>query len=236
MSDSPVSYELRDRVAIITVDDGKANAVTHRMAADLIDGLDRAEAEAGAVVIAGRPGRFSAGFDLSVMTSSTDAARDLLRAGAEVSLRIHGLRIPVVLASTGHALAMGAILLMAADVRIGARGTYKIGLNEVAIGMPVPRFAIALARTSLATTSLNAALNLATVYDPEGAVVAGYLDELADDGEVVDHAITRAAALAESLNPTAFATTREYLRGDGLAAMHDALAVDLTTFTVELPD
>ena len=236
MSDSPVSYELRDRVAIITVDDGKANAVTHRMAADLIDGLDRAEAEAGAVVIAGRPGRFSAGFDLSVMTSSTDAARDLLRAGAEVSLRIHGLRIPVVLASTGHALAMGAILLMAADVRIGARGTYKIGLNEVAIGMPVPRFAIALARTSLATTSMNAALNLATVYDPEGAVVAGYLDELAHDGEVVDHAITRAAALAESLNPTAFATTREYLRGDGLAAMHDALAVDLTTFTVELPD
>lgn len=236
MSDSPVSYELRDRVAIISVDDGKANAVSHRMAADLIDGLDRAEAEAGAVVIAGRPGRFSAGFDLSVMTSSTDAARDLLRAGAEVSLRIHGLRIPVVLASTGHALAMGAILLMAADVRIGARGTYKIGLNEVAIGMPVPRFAIALARTSLATTSMNAALNLATVYDPEGAVVAGYLDELADDGEVVDHAITRAAALAESLNPTAFATTREYLRGDGLASMHDALAVDLTTFTVELPD
>lgn len=235
MTDSSVSYELRDRVAIITVDDGRANVVSHAVAADLAVAISRAESEAAAVVIAGRPGKFSAGFDLAVMTSGTDNARALLKAGAEVSLQIHGLRIPVVLACTGHALAMGGILLMAADVRIGARGSYKIGLNEVAIGMPVPRFAIALGRTSLHTTTINAALNLATVYDPEGAVAAGYLDELASDDDVIDVAIARAAALAETLNPKAFAETRDFLRGAGLAEMRTALATDLTTFTVELP-
>ena len=162
MTDPSVSYELRDRVALITIDDGKANVITHGICTALLASLDRAAAEADAVVIAGRPGRFSAGFDLSVMTSGTDAARALLGAGAEVAIAINGFPKPVVLASTGHALAMGAILLLAADVRIGGEGSYKIGLNEVAIGMPVPRFTVELARGCIAVGSLNAALNLAT--------------------------------------------------------------------------
>ena len=91
------------------------------------------------MAIIGRPGKFSAGFDLSVMTAGPDQARDLLRAGADLALRIYTFPIPVVLGATGHALAMGAILLMAADVRIGADGPFKVGLPEVEIGMPLPR-------------------------------------------------------------------------------------------------
>lgn len=235
MSDSPVTYELRDRVAIITVDDGKANAISHALAAAIHDALGSAATEAAAVVIAGRPGRFCAGFDLTVMTSGTDNARDLLKAGADLAIEVHGFPLPVVIASTGHALAMGAILLMAADVCIGAEGNSKIGLNEVAIGMPVPRFAVELARGSLTTTAFTAAVNHATLYDPQGAVEVGYYDRIVADDAVITTAVAHAADLAERLKRDAFVETRRNCRGDAVENLHRLLAADLTTFVVEVP-
>jgi enoyl-CoA hydratase len=235
MTDSNVSYELRDTVALITIDDGKANAISHAIADGVHDALGRARDEAGAVVIAGRPGRFSAGFDLPVMLSSTGNARNLLEAGAELAIEIHDFPSPVVIASTGHALAMGAILLMAADIRIGAEGSYKIGMNEVAIGMPVPRFAVELARATLATTAFTAAVNHATVYDPAGAVEAGYLDRIVAEDVVVNTAIAHATDLAERLRPSAFVQTRRNCRADTVELLHDLLVNDLATFVVEIP-
>jgi enoyl-CoA hydratase len=236
MTDSAVNYELQDRVAIITIDDGKANAISHDIAAGVHDALEQAKSEAGAVVLTGRPGRFSAGFDLSVMTSSPEAARNLLKAGADIAIEIHEFPMPVVIASTGHALAMGAILLMAADVRIGAEGSFKIGLNEVAIGMPVPKFAVELARTSLSNAAFTAAVNLATVYDPAGAVVAGYLDQVVADDAVLPTALAHAAELAERLDADAFALTRQNCRGASLDLIRSGLATDIATFVVKVPE
>ena len=236
MTDSAVTYELQDLVATITIDDGKANAISHDIAAGVHDALERARAEAGAVVLTGRPGRFSAGFDLSVMTSSPEAARNLLKAGADIAIEIHEFPMPVVIASTGHALAMGAILLMSADIRIGAGGNYKIGLNEVAIGMPVPKFAVELARTSLSNAAFTAAVNLATVYDPAGAVVAGYLDQVVADDAVLATSLTLAAELAERLDADAFALTRKNCRGASLDLIRSGLAADIATFVVKVPE
>jgi enoyl-CoA hydratase len=235
MTDSPVRYELQDQLALITLDDGKANAVSHELAAGLHDALVRAEKEAAAVVLTGRPGRFSAGFDLATMTSGNDNARELLRVGAEVAIQINALTKPVVIACTGHALAMGAILLMAADVRIGAEGPFKIGLNEVAIGMPVPRFAIDLGRERLTRATFTAAINHATVYDPEGAATAGFLDRVVAAEETVPAAVATAAELAERLHADAFAGTRTRMRGDLAARIRHELAADVATFTVDLP-
>ena len=235
MTETAVQYELQDRVAVVTLDDGKANAISHQVAADLHDVLGRARDEAAAVVLAGRPGRFSAGFHLDTMTSSDEAARGLLQAGAELALEIFEYPKPVVIADTGHALAMGAILLFTADVRIGAEGTFKIGLNEVAIGMPVPRFAVELGRDRLTPTAFTAAINHATVYDPEGAAAAGFLDQVVAPDDVVPTALAQAAELAERLNPKAFAATRITCRGELAARIRDDLVADLATFTVDLP-
>lgn len=236
MTDTSVTYELNDRVALITIDDGKANAISHDIANGIHKALERARREAGAVVLAGRPGRFSAGFDLSVMTSSPEAARNLLKAGADIAIEIHEFPMPVVVASTGHALAMGAILLMAADTRIGANGNYKIGLNEVAIGMPVPKFAVELARTSLSNAAFTSAVNHATVYDPTGAVNAGYLDQIIDDDAVVPAALAFATELAERLDPNAFALTRANCRGASLELIRSGLNNDIASFVVKIPD
>jgi enoyl-CoA hydratase len=144
--------------------------------------------------------------------------------------------MPVVIASTGHALAMGAILLMSADVRIGAEGNYKIGLNEVAIGMPVPKFAVELARTSLSNAAFTAAVNLATVYDPAGAVSAGYLDQVVADDAVLSTALAHASELAERLDADAFALTRANCRGASLDLIRSGLAADIATFVVKVPE
>ena len=235
MTETAVTYELQDRVAVVTIDDGKANAISHDIAAAVHDALGRAREEAGAVVLAGRPGRFSAGFDLATMTSSDEAARHLLTAGAELGLEIFEFPKPVVIACTGHALAMGGILLFCSDIRIGAEGSFKIGLNEVAIGMPVPRFAVDLGRDRLTKAAFTRAINHATVYDPESAVVAGFLDRVVPAEDTVPAAVAEAAELAERLHPKGFATTRINCRGDLAAKLRHELAADVATFTVDLP-
>jgi enoyl-CoA hydratase len=209
------------------MDDGKANALNHEMIDALRDALRSAEGDSRALVLAGRPGRFSAGFDLSIMTAGPDAAMPLLQAGADLAIDLYLARVPVVLAVTGHALAMGAIVLMAADVRIGTEGAFKIGMNEVAIGMPVPRFATELARDRLAKTHFVPAIQHAQVYDPAGAVHAGYLDRVVAEGEALDAAVAHATTLAETLRQGAFQITRDIARGPVAEILRAGIAADM---------
>ena len=233
MSDpTPVTTTIDGDVAIIRIDDGKANALGHHAIDALNEALDRAEDEAGAVVLVGREGRFSAGFDLATMTAGPEHALPLLSKGAELSFRLLTYPLPTVIACTGHALAMGAIVLMSADLRLGTAGAYKIGMNEVAIGMPVPKFAVELARDRLAPTSFVRAIQLATVFDPAGAVTAGYLDRTVE-GDVEGAAVAAAAELATGLRTGAFRMTRAIMRDDLVARLRAGLEWDLTTFTVE---
>jgi enoyl-CoA hydratase len=227
-----VSYELDGDVAVITFDDGKATALSRAAIDALGAALDRASNESKAVVLAGRPGRFSAGFDLSVMKGGIESVRALVTAGAELSVRIYTFEQPVVIACTGHALAAGAILLMSADVRIGAEGEFKIGLNEVAIGMPIPQFVSELARDRLSRRHVTAATALATIYDPVGALDAGFLDATVPPEQVIAAARQRAAALAATLSPPAFRGTRTTVRGGVAAAIRNGLEADIAAFFV----
>jgi len=228
----PVSIELRGDIAIIRIDDGKANAMSHAVVEGIGTALHQARTETKAVAIIGREGKFSAGFDLNTMKAGPKQARDLLKAGAEMGHAMYVCPIPVVIGCTGHALAMGAIALFCADVRIGAAGPYKIGMNEVAIGMPVPRFAIELARDRLTPRHLTAAVNHAHVYDPASAVDAGYLDRVVDLADVEAEAIAAAEAMAATLQPAAFRLTREYLRGASAERVTHALQQDIETFAI----
>src|SRR5438105_13642725 len=125
-----VSLERDGAVAVISIDDGKANALSPDVLSALSEAFDKAEADgASAVLLQGRPGRFSAGFDLSIMTSGVEPMRALVTQGAELLLRVFTYPVPVVAACTGHALAAGALLLLVSDVRVGAEGEFKIGLN-----------------------------------------------------------------------------------------------------------
>jgi enoyl-CoA hydratase len=198
-SEGPITYRAEGDVAVVSFDDGKVNALTHVALGQLEEALDRAEAEAAALLVVGRDGKFSAGFDLSVMTAGPTQARELLERGARLGLRLFEYPLPVVLGVTGHALAMGGILLCCADVRIAAAGPYKIGLNEVRIGMPVPRFAVELCRSRLTPPAFTQAMHLATIHDPDSALTAGFVDEVVPMADVADRSLEVAAELAGAL-------------------------------------
>lgn len=229
-----VRYEVRDAVALITLDDGKANAVSPALVQQLNGALDRAEGEAQAVVLSGRAGRFSAGFDLSVMTGGMDGMRALVQSGAEVALRMYGFPRPVVIACTGHALAAGAVFLCSADLRVGAAGPFKIGLNEVAIQLPLPTFAMELARARLTPRWFTRSVTQAHIFDPAGACEAGYLDEVVAAEAVLETALQRAAQLAKLPDP-AFRLTKGRERGAAIAAIRDGLVADIARLTAPVP-
>jgi enoyl-CoA hydratase/carnithine racemase len=221
-----IHYEREGEVAVLRLDDGKANAVSHELIAELGPALERAEKEAKAVVIAGRPGRFSAGFDLATMTAGPAEARALVEAGCGLLLRLYLHPQPVVVACTGHALAAGALLLLGCDVRIGADIDAKIGLNEVAIRMVLPDWAFTIATERLSKRHLQRAVATARLTTPRDAVDVGFLDEVVPASDLLDRAIAVAAELASTLDASAYRRTIAELRGGVLDTMAAQVAAD----------
>jgi enoyl-CoA hydratase len=225
-----VTFELREKVAVVGMDDGKANALGHALMDEVDAALARAEREASAVVLAGRRGRFSAGFDLAEMMGGADKVRAMVTRGADFLLRLYTLPMPLVIACTGHALAGGALLVLTGDVRVAVRGAFRIGLNEVQIGLPVPVLAMELARDRLSPAHLTAATLFADVVDPERAVPAGWVDELASEEGLLDAALAHARRLS-ALPRDAYAKTKVSLRGPTVRHVRATLAEDLDRLT-----
>lgn len=191
------TIEIKDDIALIRMDDGKANVINQAMIASLNAALDEAEAKAKAIVLSGREGRFSGGFDLQALTGSgQQAAIELLDAGAKLLVRLYGNPLPVVAACTGHAIAMGVFILHACDTRVGASGAYKLGANETVNGMVLPLFALELSKDRLNPLHMTKAVVQAFIYDPQGAMEAGYLDMLTDLDKVEAQALAVADMLA----------------------------------------
>jgi enoyl-CoA hydratase len=222
-----VSYDLQDGIATITMDDGAVNVLSPAMQAELNGALDQAAEDEATVVLTGRPNRFSAGFDLAVLTAGGSAAADMLRGGFELSERLLSNATPVVIACNGHAIAMASFLLLSADARIGTAGPYKIVANEVAIGLTMPFTAIEICRQRLATPYFHRAVINAEVFDPESAVAAGFLDRVVPAEDLSEAARGTAAELAK-LHPAAHATTKLRARAQALAAIRAAIEIDDT--------
>ena len=225
-----VRYELDGDIAVITMDDGKANALSPSMVADVDAAFDRASGEAKAIVLTGREGKLCAGFDLKVLMGGADAARDLFLAGGELFLKIYEHPQPVVVAATGHAIAGGALLLGVGDVRIGADGPFKIGLNEVAIGVPLPLFALAIAQARIDPRHLDRATMRATLFSPTEAAEVGWLERVVPAAELHAAALAEARALA-ALPAMPYAISKQSLRKDLVARVRASTAEDLAEIT-----
>jgi enoyl-CoA hydratase len=228
MSSPAVTTEQRDNVLICHIDDGKANALSKEIIAAVIEVVRAAEHDeaVAALVVHGRPGRFSAGFDLSVMTGGDfGAVADLVCDGGELVRTLYGSSLPVVAACTGHALAAGALLLLGCDLRVGADIDCKIGLNEVAIGMVLPDWAFTIAVDRLSRRHLQTSLATASVTAAAEAVDVGYLDAVAPADTVLDVAVAHAARFA-ALDLRAYEGTVRRLRGEVLDLMRAQIDAD----------
>jgi enoyl-CoA hydratase len=198
---------MRGNVALVVVDDGARNTLDVDLTDAILRALTEAQDQAGAVVVAGRAGCYSVGMDHEVLRSGGEAASDLLHIGTELILRVVECPRPIVMACTGDALEAAAVSMLCYDVRIGAAGDFKIGMDFVSRGAPVPDLAVELARSRLSPRHMVMAVNTSHLYTPDEAIKAGFLDYVTT-GDVVEQACEAAADLAERLDPTAFKTTR----------------------------
>ncbi|MGH9169851.1 MAG: crotonase/enoyl-CoA hydratase family protein [Acidimicrobiales bacterium] len=220
-----VAYELAQSIATITMDDGKVNALSMTMLAEVNRALDRAVDDKATVVFTGRPGVFSAGFHLPTLTGGGQDSLDLLMGGFELSYRLLSFPTPVVIAATGHALAMASFLLLSADYRIGPDTESKIGANEVSIGMTMPATAVEISRYRLAPAHFHRAVITAEIYRPASAVEAGFLDRVVPLAELGAASGEVAVRLA-GLDMAAHAHTKLRARRQMLDAMRAAIDAD----------
>jgi enoyl-CoA hydratase len=229
---STVSYELAESVATITLDDGKVNVLGPAMQAAINETLDRAEADkAKAVVLAGNSRVFSGGFDLAVFQSGDPvAAHDMLAGGFRLSLRTLTFPVPVIIAATGPAIAMGSFLLLSADHRVGAPKS-RCQAIEVAIGMTIPISAIEIMRMRLTPAAFERGTALAATFVGDEAIAGGWLDEIVEADQVLARAQQVAAEAAATLHAGAHLATKLKARKSALDAIQagiDGLATEFS--------
>jgi enoyl-CoA hydratase len=209
-----VTYETHDGVATITLDDGKVNAMAGPLFADLGRALDQAEGERPiAVVIAGRPGFFSAGLDLKLLPTLAPAEfKSTLTAFGEIMLRVFTFPVPCIAAMTGHAIAGGAFLAFACDERYFLDGPYKLHVNEVARAMPLPTWALAIAQSAIPPRWQTEAILHAHPYTPAEAASHSMVEEVIAPGVSVVHRARQAAGRLAGLDLNAYATAKRRMR------------------------
>ena len=215
-----MSFRIEQEIAIFEFDDGKANALGHELIEQFFFALAEAESEAKGLLIAGRQGIFSAGFDLKEINRGGRAAAELVKKGAKLFHRMFDFPKPLVACCAGHAVAAGAFLLLSCDYRIGSRGPFKYGLNETAIGMaPLPIFGNELALKRLSPRFLSRAVIQSEMFSPEDAFEAGFLDEIAEPNELFESAKSKTLELA-SLPTVAYGKMKRDIRASSLERMN----------------
>ena len=214
-----ISYQLVDGIARVTLDDGKANAMSAAWFAELGATLDRAQADgAGALLLRGRPRFFSGGLDLKLLpTLSPAELRELSEGFARTFLRVHALPLPTVACITGHAIAGGAVLAFACDARFATEGPFRIQMNEVAIGIPLPSWMLFIGESAIPATSRNEFLLHARAWTPAEPLARGAVDGVGATPEETERLASERAASLLPLGRAAYAESKRRLREAGTA-------------------
>jgi enoyl-CoA hydratase len=220
-----VKYAINDGIAVLTLSNGKVNALTPELIAEFNDGLDQAQAAGAIVIVTGQPGIFSGGYDLKVMMKGPESAIALVAAGSALTRRMLAHPQPIIAACNGHAVAKGAFLLLASDYRMGVAGEFTIGLNEVQIGMTMHNVGILLARDRLNPAVFQRSVINAEMFNPHGAMTAGFLDRVVAADQLLPAALEVAQQM-KKLNATAHRNTKLKARKALLEALDGAIEAD----------
>ncbi|MEP7705484.1 crotonase/enoyl-CoA hydratase family protein [Paraglaciecola sp. 25GB23A] len=223
-----VTVVIENQVATLTLNNGKVNAISHQVVDEFNQALDLAEQQKAVVVITGQAGMLSGGYDLNVMRESMSAAMQLVEKGSRLSRRLLAFPFPVLVACSGHAVAKGAFLLLSADYRIGVEGKFKIGLNEVAIGMTMHYAGVEIARGRLSPVFFNRAVILAEMMSPQEAVTAGFLDKVVSEQEFLPMTAAIAQAMTK-LDMKSHYQTKLKARAELLAILDESIIKDLSS-------
>ena len=221
-----MKYELLEGdIAKISLDNGKANAVSFELAQEFIANLDRAKTESKGVLISGHVGIFSAGFDLKVMATGPEAAQKMIAQGMLLLEKIYTHPHPVVVACEGHAIGMGVFLLLVSDYRIGAIGEFVLKLPETAIDMPFNPTLRILAKTHVDPLHHSRAIIQSQGYSPLQAATVGMLDEAVAAGQVQEKALAKLVELC-GLPGERYTENKLFIRAEQIQAIYESLHGD----------
>jgi enoyl-CoA hydratase len=214
------------RIAIVTLDRPPANALGRPAFEELIGLCDRLRttAEVRAVVLTGTGRFFSAGLDLFEVFAYPPDGFDLFTARFdEAFAALFRFPKPVVAAVNGHAIAGGAVLAAAADLRVIAEGEGRIGLTEIQVGVPFPVSVMEIVRFACAGPALPELLYHGRTYPPQEACARRLGDELVASERLIERAVERAGELA-ARDPIAFERVKIGLRAPALREIDAARA------------
>ena len=221
-----ITLEERDGVTVMAADRPPANAMDVDLLRDVVEAVKTlADSPPAALVLAGRPGFFSAGADLkAVPTYGPEEQRAAVEGINGMALGVYSLPCPVVGAITGHAIAGGMVLALCTDVRI-ASSEGRYGLTEVKVGVPYPQAAIGVVRAELPPHAARLMALGNELVDAQTCVRLGAFDEAVAPELVLPAALEAAAALA-SMPADVYARTKHELRGETIARLREAVATD----------
>ena len=213
-------------ISTITLDDGKANVFSSKMSQDINQCLDEVATEDGCLIITGKEGMFSAGLDLkTIQSGDTDKIIEMSTAAFKLLARIFSFPRPVIAACSGHGIALGTFLLCCCDYRIGVKGDFMIGANEMRTNMVIPDPILELIKFRVAQSHKYRAILGAEMYSIDKALEAGLLDEIVSPDDLVKTVNEKAKDLATMGHPS-YTMTKELFIAEPLKKINQAI-VDL---------
>ena len=224
MSDRLATLTSKDDISIITLDDGKANVFSPKMIQDINQCLDKVPTESGALIITGREGMFSAGFDLKIISAGDiQATMDMSLSGFKLLSRIFAFPRPILAACSGHGIALGTFLLCCCDYRVGVKGDFMIGANEMRTNMVIPIPILELISHRVSASHKYRAILGAEMYSIESGLEAGLIDEVVDPENLMETAMLKAKDLATMGHPS-YTLTKELLIREPLQKINNAIS------------
>ena len=223
MSDKLATLKKEENISVITLDDGKANVFSTKMSIDINECLDEVSKEDGCIVLTGREGMFSAGFDLKTLQGGDmDQIQEMTTTGFKLLSRIFSFPRPVIAACSGHGIALGTFLLCCCDYRIGIKGDFMLGANEMRTNMVIPPPILELIKFRVAQSHKYRAVLGAEMYTFENAKEAGLIDEVVDSNILMETAFNKAKDLATMGHPS-YSMTKELYIAEPLKKINDGI-------------
>ena len=228
MTNSFATLSQEDEISIITLDDGKANVFSEEMTQAINDCLDKVPSDSGSLIITGRPGMFSAGFDLKVIASGdVPKIKKMSLSGFKLLSRIFSFPRPVVAACSGHGIALGTFLLCCCDYRIGIKGEFLLGANEMKTNMVIPTPILELIKFRISPSHKYRSILGAEMYQLDKAIDAGLMDQVEEAETLMDAATEKAKDLATMGHPSYTLTKALFIKD--VADRIDSAIKDLET-------
>ena len=223
MSDKLATLKKEENISVITLDDGKANVFSTKMSTDINECLDEVSKEDGCIVLTGREGMFSAGFDLKTLQGGDmDQIQEMTTTGFKLLSRIFSFPRPVIAACSGHGIALGTFLLCCCDYRIGIKGDFMLGANEMRTNMVIPPPILELIKFRVAQSHKYRAVLGAEMYTFQNAKEAGLIDEVVDSNILMETAFNKAKDLATMGHPS-YSMTKELYIAEPLKKINDGI-------------